>query len=97
MVTKNARKSKSRASSKMRIAVEHTFGPYQSTTDAAKAKKQIKAKVAKIVFSPTKLTRGGYVFKGTLRYLKAVNAPLSAVKSHLQTSMPGAKVHVTRG
>lgn len=86
---------KKQTSKKLKIVVEHVFGPYGSASEASDAKKKIKAKVRNIVLAAATRTKNGYVVKGKLTYVKAVNAPASMVKQHLQSQMPNAKVSVT--
>lgn len=87
---------KKQTNNKLRIVVEHAFGPYKSASEAAAMKTRIREKVKKIAFTAVTKTKHGYVMKGKTSYIKAINAPASAVRQHLQAQVPSAKVIVTR-
>lgn len=88
--------TKKQTSKKLKIVVEHAFGPYASASEAAAAKKKIKAKVKNITLTAAAKTKTGYVMRGRMTYVNAVDAPASMVKQHLQSQMPNAKISVTR-
>ncbi|HEY3390329.1 MAG TPA: hypothetical protein VGK38_12195 [Prolixibacteraceae bacterium] len=96
MVTKTKTPKSKLQSRKLKIIVEHLFGPYESVSGANTAKTAIRKKVGKITFTNAVKKGNGHYMKGRMTYVKAVKAPAEMVKQHLQNQIPGAKITVTK-
>jgi len=81
---------------KYRIGVNTKVGPFKTSAQAAEAKRNIKAKVPRAVFSATTGKAGAYYFTIKRTYVKSIAASASIIKEAVRRSAPHSTVTVIK-